>query len=208
MRKINIEELMISDRDLDENTYETHREVAHSLRQVCEREDKGISVSALNEFQVYKGTVKEFCTTVGIELQAAVRENRAYDFGVVKNDDVIRWADAAKAEPVADILKDGKPVVFIATHPEEVPYAESTSVYLLSPEPGRSATLTEFMYLKKPQSFMIYASMSAPQPLGTSREVNVIAWSETPTPDTVNSTMNPCLMGAAFIREAAKGKVS
>jgi hypothetical protein len=208
MEKSNIEELQISERDLDDKIYASHSEVVVSLREVCASEDEGITVTAFDSFSVFTGSVKDFIMAIGVELQSAVRENRIYDFGVVKNSDVIRWADAAKSEPAANVLMQGRPIAFIATHPDEVPFSESTSVYLVSPHQADSVRLTELIYLRKVQQFVIYTSMIARLPLGSSLEVSVTAWSEQPTQETVNSTLNPCLMGAAFLKKEAQGAVS
>lgn len=208
MRKINVSQLKISDRDLEDNLYKTHVEVVQSLRDVCEPESKGISISALDRFDVFQGTVEGFISARGSKLQAAVREQRAYDFGVVKNADVIRWAKVAQSDPIVDVLRGDNSIAFIATHPEEIPFAGSTSVYLLERDKTDRLQMTELMYIKESQNFLIYATLLAKLPFGDSREVEVIAWTDGPSGETVNSTLEPSLMGAAFLREAGAGTVS
>ncbi|WP_220375915.1 hypothetical protein, partial [Staphylococcus pseudintermedius] len=67
---------------------------------------------------------------------------------------------------------------------------------------------TELMFVAASGMFLVYQSLWAKIPVGSDRGVVVIAHSQPPTSQTVDSTLPPAIMGVAFLDAEARGQAS
>lgn len=203
LQTASIFDLKISDRPEDANLYTDHKDSVDGFREACIK-GNGLRVACLESFQT--ADLKSYLRDTAANLQKTVRSAGFYDLGIVRNDMVSRWAQQAERHPIEVMPWTGKIAVFVATHPDEVTFDKTLSVYMLEQIVGGMITLTEFAYIKASNTVMVYQSLVAKMPLGSSLGVRVIAYSEQPSAESVSSTLNPALMCTAFLASQTSGK--
>lgn len=203
MRIAPFTELKISERAPDANIQKQHKEAVESLRRAWA---SSFSIAHLNDFRYPNGSAEEHLEKVGNALQKAAAINNVYDFGVVSNDSIKLWEHRAEDRPISNIPWVG-PAVFLMTHPE-MTFEKSLSIYLLIQSGHDSIILTELLYSQESRSVLIYQTLVAKLPFGSSREVHMTAYTKEANPETVNSTLNPSIMGAAFVAETGTKSLS
>lgn len=197
MRVAPFNELKLSERAPDANLQKQHKEGVEALRKAW---TTSFSIVALESFRSFGSTVQEHLENTGAALQMAAALGNVYDFGIVADDAIKLWEHRAEARPLAELPWDG-PAVFLMTHPELTAFDKSVTVYLLQYLEDDRIDLTELVYSQTANSVIIWQTMVANLPFGASREVRVTACTNQPTVETVNSTLNPSIMGAAFVAE-------
>lgn len=197
MRVAPFTELKLSERPADANLQKQHKESVEALRKAW---TTSFSLVALDSFKSLSCSVQEHLENTGAALQMAAALGNVYDFGIVADDAIKVWEYRAEERPLAELPWDG-PAVFLMTHPEFTAFDKSVTVYLLQYLEDGHIELTELVYSQASNSVIIWQTMVANLPFGASREVRVTACTNQPTVATVNSTLNPSIMGAAFVAE-------
>lgn len=197
-------DLKISTRPEDANIKEGHEICVKAFRAAIDKPN-GVKTAALESFDAIQGK-REFLSEIGKVLVEIVRNFGFYDLGVVRNDMVVHWAEKAVENPIAKKPWPKDAAVFVATHPDEMTFDKMLSVYVLHQISSGELILTEISFIQASETFLVYQSMVAAMPFGSTTAVQVIAHSEPPTPASVSSTLNPSLMAAAFLAHKSAGR--
>ena len=204
-RIVDISELGLKDRDLDTKLFAEHQEVVRSFMEVLDKPQSGIELATLESFETIGFEVKDFVHNAFYKIKAAVTSGNVFDFGVTPDAMVKKWAQQAEQTPIAILPWSGRAAVFFATHPGEVPFEKSMSIYLLESIHNQSLQLTELMFVAPTKKLLIFGGLVAQLPFGVTLCAEVNAFSGTPNVDSVGSILNPCLMGAAFLASDTGG---
>ena len=208
-RIADISEVGLIDRTADSGVFAEHQEAVEKLLFALEAKGRGrgIDVATVETFETGNVKIPQFVNETFVDVRAAAQAGDVYDFGVVKDAMVKEWAGKAEQQPIKALPWSSKPAIFLATHPEEIPFEKAISVYLLKMLDAEHIQLTEMMFVSGTAKLFIYGGIIAMLPLGSTMQVFPNAWSSPPSVDTVGSVLNPCLMGTAFlVSESGKGR--
>ena len=181
-----------------------HEALVQLMRETAKSTPK-FTMAALGSFQTFDGDVSAFMKRVGDLLYYAVATGAIYDFGILTNDLVRRGSKDTRAKPISKLPWGENLAVFAASHPEEVPFLGSLSLYLVEQGLDRTIKVTEILFLAETNAFVVFASLHVKLPLGSSREVTVTAWTSEVSDGLANSILEPLFMAASFLRERAAG---
>lgn len=199
-----IDTLMISDREPSSNDLKSHAAAVDRLKTLAER--NALRFAALGSLKVTVGTPKDHIAAIQKLIDIAITQGNVFDYGVINNEVIAAWEIKAEKKPV-EVLAWNGPAIFLMTHPQEVPY-DAMSVYLLMAN-GSKLVVSELMFLDKSETLLVYQTLHANIPVGINRAVTVTAYSDPePSPLTVNSTLNPAIMGVAFLSSSENQRPS
>lgn len=188
--------IQMNDRPEDVRVYQEHKEAVSALNEAL----AGNFTIAMFPSMISKdGNLQPHVAQARSDLWSAAASGNIFDFGVVNNPDILLWKKKAFDNPISVMPWEGRFAVFLMSHPGEIPYTRSVSVYLLETLSNMKLKLSEFVFLSDSKSFLYYQSMIANVPFGKNHLVDVTVWSQKPCLESVDSTLPPAMMGVAFL---------